>query len=167
MIAKRNSVALTPITSDTKQFITLEGGYSEITPELIRNSILSLETAMSGLPGETKLGLETMHNFTDGIYIRTVYMRAGSLITGKIHKLEHTVIVSKGRASIVSEDTGAREITAPMIFISPPGVKRLLFIREDMIFTTVHPNPTNTRDLAQLEAALMIESYEALEKESV
>ncbi len=146
-------------------FVTLEGGLNEMTPELIRNSILGLEKAMQGLPSENKMALETMHTFSDGLYVRTVFMKAGSLITGKIHKKEHVVIVSQGQAQIVSEDAGSKFICSPMIFVSPPLVKRLLFIQQDMIFTTVHKNLTNTRDTEELERELMLPSYELLQGE--
>jgi hypothetical protein len=153
---------------NTNSFITLEAGKNELNPELIRNSISGIEKAMLGLPNESKLGLETMHTFTDGVYVRTVLMKAGSLITGKIHKLEHTVIISQGAASIVSEDGGAKFLTAPMVFISPANVKRLLFIQQDMVFTTVHKNPDNIRDLDRLEELLMLPDYEmATEGETV
>lgn len=158
MIAHINTQNLTE--RNERQFITLEGGKVDLTPEVIRNSILGLEAAMQGLPDETKLALETMHTFIDGIYVRTVLMRAGSLVTGKIHRKEHIVIVSKGCASVVSEEFGSQQIGSPQIFVSPPGVKRLLFIHEDMIFTTVHPNPSNTRDIAKLESELMVPSFE-------
>lgn len=150
------NLSLTPQSADAKSFITLEGGDTELTPEVIRNSVLALESAMKGLPDVAKCGLETMHNFIDGVYTRTVYMPAGTLWTGQIHSKEHIVIVSKGSANVVSEDHGATFLQAPAIFNSPAGVKRLLFIQTDMIFTTVHPNPTNTRDLKQLEHALTL-----------
>lgn len=154
------SIALTEQRPDSKQFITIEGGLSELSPEIIRNSITGLEKAMHGLPDESKCGAETMHNFTDGIYVRTVFMKAGTLFTGKTHKLEHTVIVSKGVASIVDAALGASLLKAPAIFISPPGSKRLFFVHEDLIFTTIHPNPSNTRDIAKLEAELTIPQAE-------
>lgn len=141
------------------QFVTLEAGHSPVTPSLIRNSILGLEELMKGAPDEVKLGIETMHNFIDGTYVRTVLMPAGSLITGKIHKQEHIVIISQGSASVVSEELGAKHLSAPMLYVSPPGVKRLLFIHSDMIMTTVHPNPTNTRDIAKLEDELIAPDY--------
>lgn len=148
---------------EVTRFITLESGKSEITPQAIRNSILGLEQMMLAQPAEAKLCLETQHDFAPGVYVRTVLMGKGSLITGKIHKQEHIVIISKGSASVVSEEFGAKKLTAPMIFISPPGVKRLLFIHEDMVFTTVHQNPTNTRDIAALEAEIIAPTYEDLE----
>jgi hypothetical protein len=140
-------------------FITLEAGKVELTPEIIRNSISNIEKAMLGLPSESKLALETMHTFADGLYTRTVLMKSGSLICGKIHKLEHIVVIGQGSASVVSEEIGSKFISAPMVFMSRPMVKRLLFIHSDMIWTTVHKNPTNTRDLDELESYLIASDY--------
>lgn len=149
-------------TISVDSFLTVEGGKAELTPLMIRDAIGTLEKQMLEVPDEHKVALETMHNFTEGVYTRTVFMKAGSLITGKIHKLEHIVIIGQGRASVISEEFGAKEIKAPMVFVSRPVVKRLLFIHEDMVWTTVHPNPTNTRDLDILEKELILEDYEAL-----
>ncbi len=147
------------VTPETKEFITLEIGSEKASPEVVRNSILALEAVLKEAPTEQQLALETLHSFAEGTYCRTVYMRAGSAITGKIHKVEHVVIISKGRARVASEEFGAKILQAPQIFVSPPGVKRALFIEEDMIWTTVHKNPTNTRDLAVLESELMASDY--------
>lgn len=143
-----------------KSFLTVEGGFSQLSPEMIRKSIHSLEKAMEAQPPDTKLALETMHSFADGVYTRTVFMKAGSLITGKIHKKEHIVVIGQGSASVVSEEFGSKTISAPMVFVSPPYVKRALFIHEDMVWTTVHKNPSNTRDLDVLESELIAKDYE-------
>lgn len=144
-------------------FFTVEGGFDKLTPEMIRGSILQLQEAMVKQPQENKVALETMHTFSDGCYVRTVFMKAGSLIVGKIHKLDHVVIIGMGSASVVSEEFGSKHISAPMIFHSRPYVKRLLFIHEDMVWTTVHKNPTNTRDLDFLEKELIAEDYKEIE----
>lgn len=136
---------------------------SELAPEAleIRQDILALEAACMAMPEEQRFHqLPLTHHFTDGIYVRTCMMRAGEIVIGKIHKLEHTVIISMGSAQVTSEEFGDRIISAPMVFVSPPGVKRALLIEEDMIWSTVHPNPTNTQDLAELEKQLIMESYE-------
>lgn len=129
----------------------------------IREEIAKLEQAMLAHPDAIAghMSLDLMHHFTPGIYMRTVLMKAGDLIVGQIHKREHLVVVSAGRARVVSEefDSGAKELVAPYIFKSQPGVKRALLILEDMVFTTVHSNPTNTQDLAQLEAELIAKDY--------
>jgi hypothetical protein len=59
------------------------------------------------------------------------------------------------------------EVQAPMTFISQPGAKRVVLIHEDLVWTTVHANPTDTRDLALIEAAVIAPDYEALEYETM
>lgn len=136
-------------------FVTLEGDKKDLTPQEIRASIAEIEKKMLGFPNEEKIAIATTHTFAEGLYTRSVLMKAGSMVCGKIHKLEHIVVIGQGSASVVSEEFGSKFIHAPMVFQSRPYVKRLLFIHSDMIWTTVHKNPTNTRDLKELEEFLM------------
>jgi hypothetical protein len=152
--------------ADGQSFLTIEGGFNSLTPKMIRQSIHSLEEAMLKVPAEKQIALETMHTFADGVYTRTVFMKAGSLITGKIHKLDHIVVIGQGSASVVSEEFGAKVISAPMVFYSRPYVKRALFIHEDMVWTTVHKNPDNIRDLDVLEKMLIAPDYEGAPTET-
>jgi len=147
-------------TAKENSFSTIEAGFNNLTPLMIRDAIGNLEKQMMKVPENLKFALETMHNFADGVYTRTVFMKAGCLITGKIHKKEHVVVIGQGSASVVSEEFGSKVIAAPMVFVSRPFVKRLLFVHEDMIWTTVHQNPTNTRDLELLEKELIAEDYQ-------
>lgn len=146
-------------------FLTIEGGHTELSQEIIRGAIGNLEKAMIALPDDQKIALETKHSFADGIYTRTVFMKAGSLITGKIHKLEHIVVIGQGSASVVSEEFGSKMIKAPMVFVSRPYVQRALFVHEDMVWTTVHKNPSNTQDLDILEEELIAKDFKNKEGE--
>lgn len=148
--------------TEGKSFITVEAGFNALTPQMVRDSISQLEQKMLAAPEEQKIAIETTHNFSDGVYTRTVFMKAGSLITGKIHKLDHIVVIGQGSASVVSEEFGSKIIKAPMVFVSRPYVKRALFVHEDMVWTTVHKNPTNTRDLDLLEKELIAEDYKEI-----
>lgn len=130
-----------------------------IAPDL-RERIFKLEAALVALPDAAHRTIETMHHFAEGTYTRTVLMKKGELITGKIHKLDHVVIVSQGSAIVIGEEFGRVRITAPAIFKSAPGAKRVLLIEEDMIWTTVHPNPSNTQDMVQLEEELIAKNFE-------
>jgi hypothetical protein len=80
----------------------------------------------------------TTHKFTDGMYIREIFMPAGSLITSKIHKTEHPYIVSYGKAAVSIDAQEWYEITAPYTGITVPGTRRVLYIIEDCIWTTFH-----------------------------
>lgn len=149
----------------SEQFVTTKDG-ATVDVATLRGKIADLEKACRTVPDEHRIdSLEVMHHFTDGVYCRTVLMHAGELIIGKIHKREHIVVVSAGRASVVSEEFGAQEIKAPAVLKSPPGVKRVLFIHEDMVWTTIHKNSSNTEDLAKLEDELIAKEYDDVEEQ--
>jgi hypothetical protein len=85
----------------------------------------------------------TKSTFTDGQYIREIFMPAGQIITTKIHKKLHPFFVMSGKMSIVSED-GVIEIEAPYHGITKPGTKRVIYTHEDTVFITVHATQKTT-----------------------
>lgn len=101
------------------------------------------------------------HIFTDGMYVREIFMPAGSLVTSKIHKTEHPFVLSKG-VLLVSIDKGEWvEMSAPFTGITKPGTRRVAYILEDVIWTTFHTNPDDLRDLEEIED-MVIEKYDNL-----
>ena len=100
------------------------------------NILDELEVAMleNGYP----IDCPTTHKFTDGMYIREIFMPAGSLFTSKIHKTEHPYIVSYGKTAVSIDGKDWHEITAPYTGITYPGTRRVLYILEDCIWTTFH-----------------------------
>jgi hypothetical protein len=79
------------------------------------------------------------HMFTNGLYIREIFMPAGSLITSKIHKTEHPYTVSYGMVAVSIDGGEWDQITAPYTGITKPGTRRVLYVIEDCIWTTYHP----------------------------
>lgn len=114
------------------------------------SKILRLENEMRAMP---QAEFETTHDFAPGIYMRTLHIPKGSLLTGKMHATDHLNIVSKGDISVLTED-GIHRIKAPAIIPARAGMKRVGFAHEDTVWTTVHG--TDETDLAKLEAALII-----------
>jgi len=47
--------------------------------------------------------------------------------------------------------------------MSPPGTKRALEAVTDLVWITVHHNPTNTQDLEELEKIVIADSYDDYE----
>lgn len=84
------------------------------------------------------------HVFTPGLYTRVILMKAGSLITSKIHKTEHPFVVLKGKVSVWTKEAGAVTIEAPFLGVTQPGTKRVLYIHEDTIWATFHPTELKT-----------------------
>jgi hypothetical protein len=123
------------------------------TPAEIRAGVTDLAEALKTYPQED---LPVQHEFLDGVYMRTVFMKADTIIIGKIHKQEHVAIISKGAATVLTEH-GVLKITAPYIFKSPPGARRALLIHEDMVWTTVHRS--DHTDLDRLEEQLIAKDF--------
>lgn len=92
------------------------------------------------------------HAWIDGWYVRYLTLKTGSLVVGKVHKHDHPLIVLTGRALIADGLGGTREVRAGYQGLSRAGTKRAVFCIEDTTFMTMHKNPSNTRDLAALEA---------------
>ena len=78
------------------------------------------------------------HYFADGCYVREIFMPAGAMVTGHIHKHEHIAHVSCGEFWVYDGTGRTEHIKAPMTFVSKPGIKRALWIIEDTIFLTIH-----------------------------
>jgi hypothetical protein len=97
----------------------------------------NLEAAIIQHPNELIHG-PLVHRFTDGMYIREIFMPAGSLWTSKIHKTEHPYVVSYGKVAVSVDAQEWYEITAPYTGITTPGTRRVLYIIEDCIWTTFH-----------------------------
>lgn len=108
-----------------------------------------------------QLPIVPVHHFADGLYAREILIRAGTLLTGKVHSTEHLNIVSQGSIAVWTED-GMRIVTAPCTLISRPGTKRVGFALEDTVWTTIHANPQNLTDLTALELALIDDVKSAL-----
>lgn len=99
------------------------------------------------------------HFFANGVYARQMYLPAGVLAVGKIHKFENICVVSKGVVRVTT-DEGFDVITAPATFVGKAGVKRVLLALEDTIWTTFHTSIDD--DLEKIEQHHIAPSYEEL-----
>ena len=96
--------------------------------------------------------LPLTHTFSDGIYAREIFMPKGAIVVGHIHNTTHLNIVSTGKA-LVLVDGEIIEITAPYTFESGTGARKVLYILEDMFWTTIHK--TDEIDIETLESILV------------
>lgn len=121
-------------------------------------SVDVLEAGM--VAGFPRVEVPVFHHFGDGIYAREIHAKAGTLMTGKLHRTEHLNIISQGVIEVWVEGVHGpeqrRTITAPCSFVAPPGTRRVGLVHEDVVWTTIHANPDNVRDLEQLEALLIV-----------
>jgi len=111
------------------------------------------------LPCDLDTVFPLRHMFAPGTYAREMTLPAAHIIIGKIHKHAHVNILSKGKVAVVTED-GVRVFTAPYSFVSEPFTKRIVYVIEPTIWTTIHS--TTSTDLAEIEAELIATNYDNL-----
>jgi hypothetical protein len=118
----------------SSKIVDAESGIEVIPDVPTRAEISRLETHMLSMP---QLEIQATHHFAKGLYAREIFIPAGTLLTGKVHKCEHLNIVSKGRIQVWTED-GMKEVCAPFTLVSRPGTKRVGLAIEDTVWTTIH-----------------------------
>ena len=94
------------------------------------------------------------HSFADQVYIRQMDMREGDIVVGAIHNHLHAWFLMKGRV-LINNNGEQIEHIAPCYTVSEPGSKRFIYALEDSIFVNVHKNPTNTKDIKELEKQIV------------
>ena len=102
------------------------------------------------------------HMFADGIYVRQMDMKAGSMVVGAIHNHLHVWFLLTGHLAVITEKD-IEEFVAPCYVLATPGTKRVIYAAEDSIFVNIHKNPINTKDIKKLEdeiVSLTFKEYE-------
>ena len=94
----------------------------------------------------------TSHHFADGLYGRELFIPAGTIITGKMHKGRHLNVLAKGDITVWTEQ-GMKRLQAPAVIVSEPGTKRVGYAHTDTVWITVHASEET--DLGALEAELI------------
>lgn len=90
--------------------------------------------------------LPVVNRFTPKLYIREIFMPAGTVLTSRTHKFEHPFVISKGKVSVWTPKEGTVTYEAPHTGITLPGTRRVLFIHEDTVWTTFHVNEEEIQD---------------------
>lgn len=88
------------------------------------------------------------HHFAHGIYGREMFIPAGTMLTGKIHRYSTLNLLIQGEITVTTPE-GVKRIAAPAVFVSPPGCKKVGFAHTDVRWVNVHP--TRLTDLAAIE----------------
>lgn len=102
-----------------------------------RAKVVALEQQMlEGQYGEL-LELPVQHYFSQGVYGREMFIPAGTLVTGKIHKYTQLNVLLCGELSVMTED-GVKRVKPPFVVVSPPGTKRVAYAHEDTRWLTIH-----------------------------
>lgn len=128
-----------------------------------REGILEFEKFIKSLPeslGEDPFPL--YHTFADGLYSREIHLPAGHVLVGKLHRHESMVYMLKGRV-LVADENGSRELIGPVHFVSKPGVKRVGYVLDDVVWIDIHATKATT--IKEAEKEIFVDSYEDMIEE--
>jgi hypothetical protein len=125
--------------------------------EQLESSMLAMNTDLVAKGNSDMFPLK--HSFSEGVYIREMFMQKTGVVIGKLYKISHTWFLLEGEITVAT-DEGVNAYIAPCYVYAPEGTKRVIYAVEDSVFVNVYPNPENITDIATLEDMLTCKSYE-------
>lgn len=124
----------------------------EATGRPTREQILTLERFILDGP---QVETPTQHFFSPGIYAREMFIPAGTVLTGAVHKTEH-LVQFVGDITVLT-DGGMQRLTGRHTFVSKPGAKRVGYAHADTWCTGFFA--TNKTDVEELENDLVEDAH--------
>ena len=67
---------------------------------ILRENDARIDELEAALQSYEPVHCPVKHRFTEGMYIREIFMPAGTLLTSKIHNTEHPYTISLGTAAV-------------------------------------------------------------------
>lgn len=136
-----------------------------------KQDIETIEARALALPESDKVELPCEHRFSGGVYIREMRAPADTFIIGHEHTTEHFNILLEG-SMIVVRDGQPVEISAPLIFESPAGTRKVALTTRPVRFLNIFPLAGLEHcghDVDRLEDALRVksEAFKAHERKGI
>lgn len=127
--------------------VTYGKGFEPVPAQSMRQKVEQLEAAMARLP---QVHCPITHFTAPGQMARRIEIPAGTVVTGAVHKVEHLVVIAKGRLRIVT-DEGTRDVVAGDVITCMPGMKNAVTALEDSawvnVFATEETDPDRLVEL--------------------
>lgn len=124
----------------------------ETTRMPTREQILDIERYILQCP---QVETPIRHYFSPGIYAREMFIPAGTVLTGAVHKTEH-ISLFVGDITVLT-DGGMQRLTGHHTFVSKPGAKRVGYAHADTWCTGFFA--TEKTDIAELENDLVEDAH--------
>ena len=107
--------------------------------------------------------MEIIDDFTNGVYIRRMDVKKGTIVSGSIHNESHSWFLIHGTV-LVADKNGLECFKAPYYTKSNEGDQRIIEVLEDAIWVNTHSNPDNGRDIKAIEKRLFSINKEEYKK---
>lgn len=116
------------------------------------DAVLRLEKDLLKFP---QIYLETSHVVHGGMYVRTIFIPAGTVLTGALTEMDN-VCVMYGDITVTVNDGEARRLTGFHVLSATSGAKRAGVTHADTWWTTIIP--TDLTDIEAIENEMTGES---------
>jgi hypothetical protein len=93
---------------------------------------------------------EVKHIFEKGIYIREFELPEKFVFIGRVHRKGHMVELLYGSANLITE-RGSKTYSAIDRIKTPAGFQTVAYTLTPCIVRSVHENPSESRDILELE----------------
>lgn len=110
-----------------------------------RAQVTALEEDLRQLP---PVEMPVTEYWSEGVYGREIFIPAGTIITGKIHKFRSLNVLVSGEIAVLTNE-GMRRVCPPFVEVSEPGAKRIAYAVTDTRWLTVHG--THETETAKIE----------------
>lgn len=121
--------------------------------------ILAAEAQLQQVGGDLS-SIPYTHLFLDGIYVRSMFLKKGQVVSGRIHKFANISMLVKGKMKIASAERAA-VVTAPCMMKEEAGIKKFGLALEDSTFVNIFRTDNTDIDTIEDElGCLTFESYE-------
>jgi hypothetical protein len=120
--------------------------------------ILAMGEVLKQMP---QADYELEHFQIPGVYVRYGHIKAGCMLTGKVHKHVHMSMLVSGTLKYATAN-GADVVTGPKLMIDQPGTKRIGYAVTDVVFMNIHA--TNSIDIQDIEQELVCDTFEEYEE---
>ena len=104
------------------------------------------------MEGTFEVDLGIVHNFSDGLYAKEMFVPKGYVIGQHAHKFSHLSILAKGKV-IVRTDDDVAEYTAPACLEIKEGINHAIEALEDTVWFCIHA--TNETDVNKIDKVLI------------
>lgn len=137
-------------TTTTRGIFWGRGMAGEITA-VTREKVEQLEALILQ---QEQVDLKTTHELSGGVYARSIFIPAGTVLTGAVHKKDHINVMSGDIT--VSTDNGMVRLTGHHVLPTKAGMKRAGYAHADTVWTTICR--TDLTDIQKIEDELVEES---------
>ena len=105
------------------------------------------------LEGSFEVDLGTIHNFSDNLYAKQMFIPKGYIVGQHAHKYSHLSILAKGKV-VVKTDNGEDNYEAPACLEIKEGVYHAIEALEDSVWFCIHA--TTETDVAKVDEVLIM-----------